>query len=830
MFYSQTFLARKGPLSTVWIAAHLHHRLKKSHYTTTDIPSTVMRIMDPGVPIALRMSGHLLLGVVRIYSKKVDYLFQDCKDALVGLHKAFDNLQTTHQDEARPAPFESVTLPETFDLDAQNIDDYLDHNGAEDLHLKNLEDITLTVMQPHLVATLWSQTLKILLVTTGNSGCGTFFKSLNWCLREHDLIPVSTDYRVTVSFDEDVMMDSSRTEVLPDSGAIPTENIIAQSPQTNVMGAEDHGPSNLEEPPTIQHSDGLGPGVHSVPQSTPAASVEHIRGPNNDFSPENSPVFSNLRDNDSEPNRIHDPTVNEKDHVSETFRDLVPEEVPVPSQQHFNPPTPPTSQGGTSNAQAHVENNFQPFELDKSPPIQQPQRRARKRKQFFDESIVLTNRFMRNALNDSRDILRKRKDLPSSSLGTWKLNNSRRKELIFDQPLLTGVCKDLLDISKSEYVRSRPQLVISEEDHADAMMAETLSPTNQAPEQSIAATDLSPEEPTAAIDQSPEEPIAATNQPLEELIVPTNQTSEVIIPDTSPVAAFDMEIEHLRNVAVTPLFTVPEHNVVEGDYVSPDRRDDLTTMASPLNTSVASMGTNIASERMQTLNSAASPGAYGSETMQTPDSDAYHMTNSAKTDEFWFLRLDSNTPASSHGTSGSNRTLSERTRSMPRLGEGATRARCGPGYFLDWAAAGLRVFFQVSDPRSPSLDLFFSRSLPLVTFIFSLFRPLDSLPLSVSPSGEPLSGDDFSSGDNSGDPSHTAQYLEKLSTITPILEEPARDLSLNKILNGKTKHIAARMFFEVLVLKTNNLIDVRQEKPYEDITLSFAPSLSNAQS
>lgn len=41
MFYSQTFLGRKGPLGTVWCAAHLQHRLKKSHYTSTNIPKTV---------------------------------------------------------------------------------------------------------------------------------------------------------------------------------------------------------------------------------------------------------------------------------------------------------------------------------------------------------------------------------------------------------------------------------------------------------------------------------------------------------------------------------------------------------------------------------------------------------------------------------------------------------------------------------------------------------------------------------------------------------------------------------------------------------------------
>jgi hypothetical protein len=35
------------------------------------------------VPFALRMSGHLLLGVVRIYSRKVKYLLNDAQDALV---------------------------------------------------------------------------------------------------------------------------------------------------------------------------------------------------------------------------------------------------------------------------------------------------------------------------------------------------------------------------------------------------------------------------------------------------------------------------------------------------------------------------------------------------------------------------------------------------------------------------------------------------------------------------------------------------------------------------------------------------------------------------
>lgn len=34
-------------------------------------------------PLALRVSGQLLLGVVRIYSRKARYLLDDCNEALV---------------------------------------------------------------------------------------------------------------------------------------------------------------------------------------------------------------------------------------------------------------------------------------------------------------------------------------------------------------------------------------------------------------------------------------------------------------------------------------------------------------------------------------------------------------------------------------------------------------------------------------------------------------------------------------------------------------------------------------------------------------------------
>jgi hypothetical protein len=39
MFYSHTILARKSPLGTVWIAAHLERKIKKPQIDGIDIPS-----------------------------------------------------------------------------------------------------------------------------------------------------------------------------------------------------------------------------------------------------------------------------------------------------------------------------------------------------------------------------------------------------------------------------------------------------------------------------------------------------------------------------------------------------------------------------------------------------------------------------------------------------------------------------------------------------------------------------------------------------------------------------------------------------------------------
>lgn len=100
------------------------------------------RIMCPDVPIALRMSGHLLLGVVRIYSKKVDYLYHDCNVFLISLRKTFSTVSVNLPEDATHAPAHTVTLPQKLNLDAVDLDDHM-FDDEYDNHLRSQEDITL---------------------------------------------------------------------------------------------------------------------------------------------------------------------------------------------------------------------------------------------------------------------------------------------------------------------------------------------------------------------------------------------------------------------------------------------------------------------------------------------------------------------------------------------------------------------------------------------------------------------------------------------------------------------------------------------------------------
>ncbi|KAJ1481296.1 Rad21/Rec8-like protein [Baffinella frigidus] len=73
MFYSTNILQKKGALGTIWIAAHhdVAKKLTKDQILNTDIAVSAGHIENPAEEMLLRLSSHLLCGLSKIYSRKV---------------------------------------------------------------------------------------------------------------------------------------------------------------------------------------------------------------------------------------------------------------------------------------------------------------------------------------------------------------------------------------------------------------------------------------------------------------------------------------------------------------------------------------------------------------------------------------------------------------------------------------------------------------------------------------------------------------------------------------------------------------------------------------
>ncbi|CAN2389914.1 RAD21-like 1 (S. pombe) [Pristimantis euphronides] len=145
MFYTYLLLGKRGILSKIWIAAHWEKKLTKAHIFECNLENAIQNIMAPKVVIALRTSGHLLLGVVRIYHRKAKYLLADCNEAFLNMKITFRPGALDLTENNQEASYNAITLPEEFpDFDIHlpdlNLIDVVDHFT---LNQSRVEDITI---------------------------------------------------------------------------------------------------------------------------------------------------------------------------------------------------------------------------------------------------------------------------------------------------------------------------------------------------------------------------------------------------------------------------------------------------------------------------------------------------------------------------------------------------------------------------------------------------------------------------------------------------------------------------------------------------------------
>ncbi|XP_063934008.1 double-strand-break repair protein rad21 homolog isoform X3 [Zophobas morio] len=152
MFYSKYVFAKSGPLGKIWLAAHWEKKLTKQHVMQTDINRTVETIVSDYIekgsqiqPISLRTSGHLLLGVVKIFFRKVQYLYIDVTETLTRIKSAFRTGRAIDLKDNRAVAKESaITMKlDSFDLDFNKIFNENDVIMGDELYTAPEQDITL---------------------------------------------------------------------------------------------------------------------------------------------------------------------------------------------------------------------------------------------------------------------------------------------------------------------------------------------------------------------------------------------------------------------------------------------------------------------------------------------------------------------------------------------------------------------------------------------------------------------------------------------------------------------------------------------------------------
>uniref|UniRef100_J3MRP9 Rad21/Rec8-like protein N-terminal domain-containing protein n=1 Tax=Oryza brachyantha TaxID=4533 RepID=J3MRP9_ORYBR len=660
-------------------------------------------IMFPEVPIALRLSGHLLLGLVRIYSWKVNYLFHDCNRMLSTIRTAFASVQVALPLDADRAAFDSITLPDTFNLDDLNLDDATCQIDTPDIHRKSLDQITLA----------------------------------------------DGDY-VMIDLDEDARVELSTPRRSLHMGPEPTEEERLPPFHINFESND-----NLDNGISIDRPQGNSEAVKpsNINQADKAPDLPEIMRE----APFQGPEL-NLPDSDEVINDPMDVTEEPSPFVSKNITPPTMEKIISPGQG-LSGTSIPSVQRTTSTTYDNIEDvvpihdGMPDLMIEPSPPQVQDNRRnaqpnvqyknKRKRKPIYDEEIVFSNAYMKKQIyGDQHHLVSKRRKLPQAAVDVWKFSRFHQKEGFLLEPLVHGMCAKL----RQTYERTFPHVV-----------------------------DPDPE--SGSVEHSPGVSNVHIQDALDHQLSPKSPGSTDVQPE-----------DQLNQQAPRNLDGQPEPEVNPKSPVNADAQPEPQLHPkSPRN----------ADAQAEPELNAKSPGDAGTSCFEDmpeiPRFSPQNIPSPAGDDDSPFK------------TPGATRT--------PKSGPGGTAATGTPLADMSYMSPVQDSHPEFSPfPFNDELD----GDLPEIPSLIST-------PGVISTAGTGTTG----LGSMSARTRAVAQYFKDHMASATSDDQPGK-FSLNKILEGRARKQAARMFFETLVLKSYDYIDVQQDEAYGDIAVSVKPSLSGA--
>ncbi|KMT11699.1 hypothetical protein BVRB_5g106350 isoform B [Beta vulgaris subsp. vulgaris] len=405
MFYSQCLLSSKGPLGAIWVAGYFFKRLKKRQVTDTDISSSVDKILLEGLPsVTYRILAYLLLGVVRIYSKKVEYLFQDCHETVSDINRfAVGKKVIPFRDIVRSS--HSITLPERYELDSFQLEVA---DGSSRGNITRNEDISIKVdagkgvfppfsldkQQFEEVSTLWE-----------------------------DLFDAQTSYGTTMQ------QETCSSIQTPDKVEAEREtSTFAQTPPDKVLS-----PHQMEVDVEECSPD------HMKNFKTSKEKLRELR-----FTEEESMDIDRICGLDLELlNLVNDyqmGTTDDRDEDTVEKVSLENQELLILKEKVVPSSTEKTHDLEVADAGASATPEFM---IVPTPAKKEIIQRPSKRKCMCDETTVLDNELMKLLIEDASGLVCKRRKAPKTVIDIWRFHRIPALAKIFLEPLIPCVALEL---------------------------------------------------------------------------------------------------------------------------------------------------------------------------------------------------------------------------------------------------------------------------------------------------------------------------------------------------------------------------------------------------